>query len=335
MKARRTSLTHVDEPLHQEHPLGPPRPLEELTKHSEGTPATQFRKDAFGSSIEYGVERISDTPHMFVLRNFVSPTELYTLQWSTRNDPKDAYSYTGDLASNRKDSHVCWLQPNAANGISRSLATSAASLLFSKEMHEGKQGAGLFEKLQLVRYNTHGIFDLHHDSDKHGRVFTVLYYLNGVAGTWFPLASGLANDKKLESKSCPPAIGSRYNHALSKSPETEDIAREYIEEHGLMPGNDGILVAGGKEYSTSIDQEHVVRVQAGDALVFYNYDSSSSCSSSSDDSSSLENAQEDSDAYRPPLDWRGIHAALPATEQKCIATHWFHGGKGLTGISNL
>lgn len=168
----------------EEHPLGPPPRLDELAQ----SPQPQHRQDAFGSEVLFEVERISNTPHMFLLRNFVSPTERYTLQWSSRNDPKEAYSYTGEQAANRQGSFVSWLQPNAAHGISKCLAKSAASILFSQAMKKGKDGAGLFEQLQLVRYETNGLFDLHHDSDKHGRVVTVLYYLNGVAGTWFPLA---------------------------------------------------------------------------------------------------------------------------------------------------
>ena len=172
----------------EEHPLGPPRLLDELAESCQSL----CRQDAFGSQVAYDVERISATPHMFVLRNFVSQAECYTLQWSSRNDPKEAFSYRGSAAANRNGSFVCWLQPNAANGISRSLARSAASIVFSREMRSGKDGSGLYEQMQLVRYDTDGQFDLHHDADKYGRVVTVLYYLNGVAGTWFPLASGPA-----------------------------------------------------------------------------------------------------------------------------------------------
>lgn len=42
------------------------------------------------------------------------------------------------------------------------------------------------EDLQVLRYGVGGEFVLHHDGDP--RILTVVYYLNGVGGTWFPLA---------------------------------------------------------------------------------------------------------------------------------------------------
>ena len=313
----------------QEHPLGPPPRLDELAQ----SPQPQRRQDAFGSEVLFDVERISNTPHMFLLRNFVSPAECYTLQWSSRNDPKEAYSYTGEQAANRQGSFVSWLQPNAAHGISKCLAKSAASILFSQAMKDGKDGAGLFEQLQLVRYETNGLFDLHHDSDKHGRVVTVLYYLNGVAGTWFPLASGTTttchtgDDGSGVPSSSSSSFADRRYHSqqqpLANSPKTEEITRGHIKDNDMAPGTDGVLVAGRHEYPESTNGHHVVRVTSGDALVFYNYDTSSS-----------RLPQNDDDRF-PPIDWRGIHTALPASAPKCIATHWFHGGETLTGISNL
>ena len=102
------------------------------------------------------------------------------------------------------------------------------------------------------------------------------------------------------------------------SPDTEQCTLDILERENLMLGKDGILVAGGREHhenNSDDTNKHVVRVAAGDALVFYNYDTTKTIDC-------------------PKIDWRAIHAALPASEQKCIATHWFHGGKSLTGISN-
>jgi len=66
----------------------------------------------------------------------------------------------------------------------------------------------------------------------------------------------------------------------------------------------------GDESSTITEDnnKNVVRIQAGDAVVFYNYYLS----------------QEDE---RAASDWRTIHAGLPSTETKLIANHWFHVGE--------
>jgi hypothetical protein len=47
------------------------------------------------------------------------------------------------------------------------------------------------EDLQVLQYGIGGEFVLHHDGEP--RVLTVIYYLNGVGGTWFPLARTTTN----------------------------------------------------------------------------------------------------------------------------------------------
>ena len=114
---------------------------------------------------------------------------------------------------------------------------------------------------------------------------TVLYYLNGVSGTWFPLASGMSL-------------------SLQDPPRTEGDALERVRVQGLIPGTDGIL-AGSMDNANNGGAN--VPIQPGDALVFYSYKKDPLVP-----------------ACPIQQDWQALHAGLPAPEQKWIATHWFH-----------
>jgi 2OG-Fe(II) oxygenase superfamily len=232
------------------------------------------RCDAFGQPRDICVEKINGAPPMFVLRNFVSELECQTLMWSACNAPKNLLNYNQE--SNRQGSQVSWMPHDDA--ISKSLARAAANLL----LHD--QGTNnLHEELQVVRYSPQGHFQLHHD--EHDRVLTVLYYLNGVAGTWFPLASPIPMQDHLQ-------------------PQNKEEALHCV--HGMIPGSHGLLVG------SSIPDAHnsnsaTVPIHAGDALVFYSYKDNT-----------------DSFNQNMIQDWQSIHAGLPAQEEKWIATHWFH-----------
>jgi hypothetical protein len=124
------------------------------------------------------------------------------------------------------------------------------------------------ENLQVLQYSLKGEYVLHHDG--HCRLMTCLYYLNGVGGTWFPFANS------------------------GKAP----TSREEALSQDLVLGRDG-LVFGDKR------EKHAVPVEAGDAVVFYNYQMTPSGATE---------------------DWRTLHAGLPTTGTKWIANHWFHVG---------
>jgi hypothetical protein len=176
------------------HPLGPPESLNSMKIDDKALSSSSlsyknFRYDAFGNVQDFEVTRVSDGPDIFHIRNFVSTMERHTLMWTDRNHPQDAYVYDGEKANNRTNSCVSWMAPNAASGIPAKLARSAAKSLFSTEMKSGKGGSGLYEPLQFVRYNEDGEFLLHHDA--HGRVLTVIYYLNGVARSDAAIRSNL------------------------------------------------------------------------------------------------------------------------------------------------
>ena len=109
--------------------------------------------------------------------------------------------------------------------------------------HRGAGGRSGVEELQVVRYDFNGEFRLHHDGDY--RILTVLYYLNGVSGTWFPLADH------------PHRFVTR-NEALQQAAITTNTAT-------MTPTaiQDGLTVSSSS-HTGSIQQP-------GDAIAFYNY----------------------------------------------------------------
>mmetsp|Transcript_6121 Transcript_6121/g.11602 ORF Transcript_6121/g.11602 Transcript_6121/m.11602 type:complete len:95 (+) Transcript_6121:1040-1324(+) len=58
---------------------------------------------------------------------------------------------------------------------------------------------------------------------------------------------------------------------------------------------------------------NVLRIEKGDALLFYNYDW-------------IENLDGDEDVPQtgPIINWRSIHSGMRTTEEKWIATNWFY-----------
>ena len=330
---RRPGVPYHHHPL---HPLGPPEALNSIPCN---TTKTGYRRsqNPFSNPLHseqqqqhpFQVRRLSHTPHIFHLSNFLSETERMTLLWSTRNDPKEVFYYAQNntLNKGRMHCHVSWLKPYFAQGLSGKLAQDSARLVFSEALHTGKGGAGQYEQLQIVRYTKAGKFDLHHDLAH--RAVTVLYYLNGVAGTWFPLAQQAPQ---------PPIQQSLKEHLESPLPQPPlpqphslQEALDLIKSHKLTPEKDGILVVGNGSFNShngdhdDEDKQHaqdtaaVVHIQPGDAIVFYNYDTTVPMITDSHNQEFNTKAK---------VDWRAIHAGLPVLNapEKCIATHWFQGG---------
>jgi len=232
----------------------------------------------------------------------------------------------------RPNSTVYWISPNLPQNtpetekknhpevscITQALMRASASLLLSPQLFQTTQQSSSksnkqqfsflgCEDLQMVHYTKDGEFLLHQDGLP--RVLTVLFYLNGVAGTWFPLAR--TSKEKEESK--PPS---------NILPLNKRQAMQMI--HGYIPGERGILIssAGGfLEHEDSYtekhvdESQHVIPIQAGDAIAFYNYL----------DPQTLEDGKSyNFDQMYGQLDWRAIHAGLPTdSNDKWIATLWF------------
>jgi hypothetical protein len=149
------------------------------------------------------------------------------------------------------------------------------------------------EQLQIVKYTEGGKFDLHHDG--FDRVVTVLTYLNGVAGTWFPF---------VKPNSSSGGGGGHYE----KEEEPPTMTMEGIGmTNNKVPGQHGLWVVGSEKPSLDDDDDssssHIVRVKPGDAIVFYNY--------------------ERHEEYGRIMSWKTIHAGMPTDQEKWVATNWF------------
>eukprot|EP00568_Trieres_chinensis_P018510 CAMPEP_0183330430 /NCGR_PEP_ID=MMETSP0160_2-20130417/85300_1 /TAXON_ID=2839 ORGANISM="Odontella Sinensis, Strain Grunow 1884" /NCGR_SAMPLE_ID=MMETSP0160_2 /ASSEMBLY_ACC=CAM_ASM_000250 /LENGTH=128 /DNA_ID=CAMNT_0025498639 /DNA_START=448 /DNA_END=830 /DNA_ORIENTATION=- len=122
-------------------------------------------------------------------------------------------------------------------------------------------------------------------------VLTVLYYLNGVGGTWFPLAR---RDEQ------------EMNHNMM-GPRTREEALALANE--CEPGINGLLLSGNSRNNYA-NRDGTVGIDAGDAIAFFNYHT-------------------DPETRQRRIDWRAIHSGLPTAKgegNKWIANHWFHGG---------
>jgi hypothetical protein len=303
------SLPHNDNPTTiPSNILGPPESIRGL---KIGQQVNAYRKtvveadaDEIEKVVDFTIERVSFGPDAFVLRNFLTESECSGIQKIASNSHMEqAETITKSDTSSRKNCQVAWIPsagPNTSN-IVQNLVATVANLLLSKSVLSN-QSAGV-EDLQVLRYGVGGEFILHHDGEP--RIMTVIYYLNGVGGTWFPLAR-TSNDEKDDPCLAMDtgAISAQFSRSR-QAPQNKEQALDL--GAGYEPGKHGLLVKGtnnGHVANEDLDSSHVALIQQGDALVFYNY-----C----DDGSAQ-------------LDWRALHCGLPTLEEdneKWIANHWF------------
>ena len=308
--------------------------LSSLEKRQGHHEQRRRRLDTFGNPIVFDVQQVSNAPVMFRLRNFVSQEERNGLIHRAQCSPQDLTDYSSDNRRNR--SLVSWLSND--DPVSTSLANSIMKWILDDDDHKNQKNITIgsnddmfvTEELQIVKYNPNGEFKLHHDEG--GRIVTVLYYLNGIAGTWFPLATTAYNPSTIDTNENhqeePRPSPSRRNDSLP--PTNEEDAIQRVQK--LIPGIDGILTVGNSshhyccddaQYESDSDLSHnedvnngsssnnnnaIVPIQPGDALVFSNFINSASTQNTMNNE----------------IDWNAIHAGLPAIEEKWIATHWFH-----------
>ena len=180
------------------------------------------------------VEKVSSSPPVFVLRGLLSPAECATLMNSVSNfEPaKTLSSSSSDDDLYRKRCSVAWLS-NEEQSLSRTICNKCHSILLPNQIFDIERGV---ESLQVVRYEHQGEYILHHDSNE--RILTVLYYLNGIGETWFPLADCHKGD----------------------DPRNRHEALELCKDND--PTRSGVLVSC---------EGRGTRVQQGDAVAFYNY----------------------------------------------------------------
>ena len=269
--------------------LGPPEPLESL---DVGQSVNAFRsltsKRSTSNKHDFIIQRLSHSPHIFLLHNFLSPEECANIQHiATVNGMAQAQTVSENDRSSRKYCQVAWLNSHHYADIN-DLVTSTINIFLSKHVKSHPM-AGV-EDLQVLKYSTGGEFIHHHDGEP--RIMTVVYYLNGIAGTWFPLATFDRN-----------SIQDSERQSI-KRPRSKRHALELA--NNLHPGKDGLLVSHTANSNNEVQTElpHSVKANPGDAVVFYNY---------LDDGSGQ-------------LDWNSLHCGLPTQEgdgPKWIANHWY------------
>jgi hypothetical protein len=272
----------------------------------------------------YAIERVSQTPPIYVLRNFVSEEEARTIAQSAYLSggmgQAETYSDNGEQA--RPNSTTAFLSHDASDN-----PTPSAPIVDALSDEVGcwlvdAEGRDCWaEPMQVVRYTESGRFVLHHDSCN--RVITALYFLNGVGGTWFPLAD---SDEYF--------------------PRSRDEAMDFC--RGAIPGRNGLLVKGIEQgYDMTMEGEskgpkqvraekrnngnvsvkgRTVRIQPGDCIAFYNLRFMDNV-----DAERFEELAKQQNESQEPIavpDWRSFHSGLPVEKgrdlEKWIAIHWVH-----------
>lgn len=289
------------------HPLSPPAFLMELPLNYSVNPIPSIP--------ELTITRIAHDPDIFHLENVSSMEEHLSLMEHASNQGME-YSGTksGDMVKQRVNSYTAWIYPNEGDADNRAVRvanfmTDVLSHLFVREELKGSPASVshgkkedyseldcIAEAMQVVKYEPGGRYDVHHDG--YNRFATVLTYLNGIAGTWFPYAV-------LEKKNYGVAVD--YNESEIPDMAADNVAADKI------PGQDGLLVVGAENDTRYETNDNILRINRGDAIVFYNYDW-------------IEKMADDPNVppTGPMLNWRSIHSGMETEKEKWIGTHWFH-----------
>lgn len=232
------------------------------------------------------ISRIAIKPDIYVFRNFLPYSEdrQALIDEATAKGMEDAETKSGHVLHRTKSS-VAWISPDEDNSQGHAVAAFMSDFTSDVFVRKELFGSNLIniENLQIARYTLGGKFDVHHDG--FGRIVTVLTYLNGVAGTWFPFAQ-TSEATAVDNTEHPPKV------TLEGKGMTE----------GKTPGENGVWIVGD-EYEGVLGSPHTVRVSAGDAVVFYNY-------------------EYDEEHGCPIMSWRSLHAGMPVSQEKWIATNW-------------
>lgn len=294
--------------------LGPPTILNNLkvneSLRAHRTPSTTNKR------IEFTITRVGHDPDIFILRNYVTIEECNTIIQTCDNSNdmmKQAETVSNEnISTSRKNCLVSWLPPNPDEyPIVQSLMYDTANIFLKEDikMHEDT----CIEDLQVLKYDIDGEFVLHHDGEP--RVLTVIYYLNGVAGTWFPLTrtgedsqnddpiiKNNINVNQIESEFYDVRNKSKLN--LNKDPQNKDDAMKLTIGNNFIPGVDGLLLKSSSSSSNDDNHKNVIEINQGDAVAFYSYKTDGS----------------------GRINWRAIHSGTPTPDVKWIANHWFRRG---------
>jgi len=229
----------------------------------------------------------------------------------------------------------------------QSLIKSTANLFLTPYILS-QPSAGV-EDMQVLKYNTGGEFVLHHDGEP--RILTAIYYLNGVGGTWFPLArtsndaeddpclQKLQMDQKVIKDEFLKLRHSHNKQILEMTDNIDDKCEPHQNDsilrpknklqtlalgQNFVPGENGLLVKGrGNHYRGEViakpDHNRKLEPEQPEInpnIVFID----------PGDAIVFYNYCYDEEDRSTNLNWRALHAGLPTNKTdgaKWIANHWF------------
>ncbi|KAL7439342.1 hypothetical protein ACHAXM_009594 [Skeletonema potamos] len=269
------------------NPLGPPDFLSNL---SVGESIRSYGKN---------ITRLSSSPDIFLVKDLISTDDRNTLMEAAETQGmKVAGTRQSGENTVRKNSYLAWIDPYSitttgegsdwrdAPSVARETIVKSR-LCFAHDVMNDlindvvSMDFCFAEDLQVAKYDKDGRFDYHHDG--YSRYLTVLSYLNGVGGTFFPFG-GMRDE--LEGID------------FSNEDEVSVLSfKRQLERCGILivgeEGSDGYL------QSAFVKPKQVVHIEAGDAIAFYNYMSGGE------------------------KDLRVLHCSLPVPQEKWISTAWF------------
>lgn len=268
------------------NPVGPPDFLSAIT---------------VGESIRShgkNITRLSSSPDIFLAKDLIPEEDrIILMQAAQVQGMKVAGTKQSGENTVRKNSYLTWIDPFsivtadegrdwrdaplvARDTIFKSRSCFAHDVM-NDSMNNAEIGICFAEDLQVAKYDKDGRFDYHHDG--YSRYLTVLSYLNGVGGTYFPFG-GMKDELE----------------GIDFTNENEVSVLSFkrqLEKCGILivgeEGSDAYL------QSAFMKPKQVVQIEAGDAIAFYNY---------------MPGGEKD---------LRLLHCSLPVPKEKWISTAWF------------
>ena len=296
----------------------------ESTVNFLGPPHALASLSVGDTTIDGQITRLSSSPDLFLIRNHIS-SQMDRDSIKTGaidNGMKLAGTTKSDENTVRKNSYLTWMNPyelllseecNQKKGVTPillALLRSARSTFVHSTMNDlfdrGEYNYCMAEDVQVAKYDIGGMYNTHHDG--YGRFLTVLTYLNGVGGTYFPFANNTSTNGATNIITCQREAELAAEGAGNSGLLVVGI--EGIEAYNIgdddysnqtLPNNKSNITA---DYST-------VQIQPGDAVAFYNYNADGE------------------------KEWKSLHESRSVPREKWIVTNWFR-SESLTGsLSSL
>jgi len=244
------------------NPLGPPTFLSDL--HI----GESYYHDR--TSQNKNITRLSSLPDIFLIRDMISSHDdrEMLINFAVLQGMKTAGTKSSEENTVRKHSYLTWIDPHCINNgdgdsdgdavsVTREIIVNSRQCFSHEAMNHlmdkvERLDHSFAEDMQVAKYDAGGRFDYHHDG--YGRYLTVLTYLNGVGGTYFPF--GNMNCSGIDF--------------IDENQVSVMASKRMVEQGGiLIAGKEGANTYTSSHY---MNPKHVIEIKAGDAIAFYSYD---------------------------------------------------------------